>query len=203
MPCEESIGIPSICAVSKIRKAGNDNIILMQCTASYPAPLNSINARSILSMKREFKIPVGLSDHSRELDVAPIVAVAVGANCIEKHFTFSNDLPGPDHRFALKPSELKLMVEKIRAAEEVMGSGKKETLAVEMELKRFARRSIFTIRAIKKGERFTSYNVATLRCGNQKGKLHPAQYPNVLNKIATHNIKENQAVEPNDYARTL
>ncbi len=189
--------------IKAIKKTGNNKIILMQCTASYPAPLNSINARSISTMKREFKIPVGLSDHSREVDVAPMVAVAIGANCIEKHFTISNDLPGPDHRFALEPNELGLMVEKIRAAEEAMGSGKKETLPVEVELKRFARRSIFTTKAIKKGECFTHDNVATLRCGNQIGKLHPVQYPELLNKIATRNIKANHAVRTNDYAQKL
>ena len=186
--------------IQAIKNAGNDQIILMQCTASYPAPLTAINVRSILTMKREFEIPVGLSDHSREFDVAPMAAVAIGANCIEKHFTFSNDLPGPDHRFALEPNELKLMVQRIRSVEETLGSGRKETLELEKELRQFARRSIFTIRKVQKGEQFTPDNIATLRCGTQKGKLHPAEYKKVLHKTATRNLKAYQAVKLGDYA---
>ena len=186
--------------VAAIRNEGNNEIILMQSTASYPAPLNSINVKSILTMKREFGIPVGLSDHSREPDIAPMAAVAIGANCVEKHFTISNDLPGPDHRFALEPDELKLMVQKIRAVEEALGTGRKETLTIEEELRQFARRSIFTIKKIRKGEKFTPDNIATLRCGNQKGALHPGEYKKVLNKIAARDLEVNQAVHPEDYA---
>jgi len=151
-------------------------------------------------MKQEFKVPVGLSDHSREPDIAPIVAVAVGANCIEKHFTFSNHLPGPDHRFALEPDELNGMVEKIRAAETTFGSGKKKTLKVERELRQFARRSIFAIREVKRGDPFTENNIAVLRSGMRQGHLEPVRYHSLLRKKARRNIKVDQAVRASDYA---
>lgn len=186
--------------VEVIKRAGNQNVILLQCTASYPAPLEAINLKAILTMKKEFGIPVGLSDHSREFDVAPMAAVALGANVIEKHFTFSNTLPGPDHRFAVEPKELKEMVIKIRNVEKALGTGIKKSLAIEEELKRFARRSIFAIRDVKKGEKFASDNVATLRCGMQKGRLRPAEYKKLLNKIARRNIKALEAIREEDYA---
>lgn len=186
--------------VNAIRETGNQNIILMQSTASYPAPISSVNVKTIATMKQEFQVPVGLSDHSREPDIAPIAAVAIGANCIEKHFTFSNLLPGPDHRFALEPDELKIMVEKIRAAEMTLGSGKKETLEIERELRRFARRSIFAIKEVKRGDNFTSNNIAVLRSGIRQGHLQPVTYKYILNKKARRNIKVDQAVRASDYA---
>jgi N-acetylneuraminate synthase len=151
-------------------------------------------------MKQLFKIPVGLSDHSREPEVGPMAAVALGANCIEKHFTSSNHLPGPDHRFALEPKELKLMIKKIRDVEQVLGTGVKKTLDIEKELHQFARRSIFTVKPIKKGELFTKENIATLRCGNQKGKLKPIEYKKLLNRKALRNIAAHEAVGKKDYA---
>lgn len=185
-------------AVRGIRKTGNSNVVLFQSTACYPAPLSAINAKSIVTMKKVFGCPVGLSDHSREADVAPMAAVALGANCVEKHFTFSNRLPGPDHRFALEPDELKAMVQKIRNVESVLGTGKKETLPEERELRTFARRSIFAIKNVRKGERFDTGNVATLRCGTQKGQLHPAEYKKILKKIATRDIKAHEAIKAGD-----
>ncbi len=189
-------------AIRVVEKAGNKEIVLFQSTASYPAPLDSINVKSIVTMKKEFGVPVGLSDHSREFDVAPMAAVALGANLIEKHFTSSNRLPGPDHRFALEPDELKLMIQKIRAVESVLGSGVKETLKIEKELRQFARRSIFATRDIKKGERFGQDNIATLRCGMQKGELHPAEFKKILNKSASRDIRANEAIKSGDYGHT-
>lgn len=187
-------------AIRVVRRAGNDQIVVMQCTASYPAPLDSVNLRTIATMKRAFHIPVGLSDHSREPDVAPMAAVALGANMIEKHFTLSNRLPGPDHRFAVEPDELERMVQKIRAVEAALGSGRKETLPVEKELRQFARRSIFAVRDIRRGERLTRANIGVLRCGTQKGRLHPGQFKNILDTKAVRAIRANTAIKAGDYA---
>jgi len=187
--------------IAAVRKCGNNQIAVMQCTASYPAPLETVNAKSIVTMKKEFGIPVGLSDHSREFDVGPMTAVALGANLLEKHFTLSNTLSGPDHRFALEPDELKSMVAKIRAVEGALGSGIKKHLAVEKELRAFARRSLFAIRDVKRGETFTRGNVAALRCGNQKGILQPAELNKILNKKAVRDIKANEAIRAGDYAK--
>jgi sialic acid synthase SpsE len=185
--------------VSEFHQTGNDHLILMQCTAAYPAPVESLNIRAVAAMKSAFRVPVGLSDHSRDPLVGPLTAVAFGANLIEKHFTLSNELPGPDHRFALEPDELRLMIAKVREAEEALGSGQKVMHPIEGELREFARRSIFAVREIKRGETFTDENIAILRCGNLKGCLEPKLFPALLGRSAQRNISAETAVQKEDY----
>jgi len=144
-------------------------------------------------------VPVGLSDHSRDPLIGPLAAVALGANLIEKHFTLSNELPGPDHRFALEPTELRLMIQKVRQVEKALGNAKKVPHSVEAELRKFARRSIFAIRVISKGEEFTRENIAVLRCGNLPPGLQPKYFDKVLHKHAQHNIAAEQAIREGDY----
>ena len=143
-------------AVDAFLATGNTNLMLMQCTASYPAPLESLNVQAVTTMKKAFAVPVGLSDHSRDPFVGPMAVVSLGGNLVEKHFTLSNRLPGPDHPFSLEPSELRLMVQKIREVQQALGSGEKTALPVEVELRGFARRSVFAI-----GENFD-------RCGGSR-----------------------------------
>lgn len=185
--------------VNEFRQTGNDSLILMQCTAAYPAPVDSLNIRAVAAMKAAFELPVGLSDHSRDPLVGPITAIALGANVIEKHFTLSRELPGPDHRFALEPSELHLMVTKIREAEQALGNGQKVMHPIESELRDFARRSIFAVRDIKRGETFTDENIAILRCGNLKGCLEPKLFPALIGRSAQRNISAETAVQKEDY----
>jgi len=185
--------------VEEVHAVGNNGMILMQCTAAYPAPVESLNIRAIASMKEKFHVPVGLSDHSRDPVVGPIMAIAIGANLIEKHFTLNNMLPGPDHRFALEPSELKTMIQKVRVAEKALGNGEKVMHPVEAELRGFARRSIFAVRDIKAGEEFTSHNVAVLRCGKLTPGLEPKYFETILSRHAIHNIRANSAIQSDDY----
>ena len=186
--------------VDVCRRAGNAAIAVMQCTAAYPAPLDSINVRAIAMLRRHVDVPVGLSDHSRNPIVAPVAAVACGASIIEKHFTLSNDLPGPDHRFAVEPGELQSMVTAIRDAERVMGSGQKVVAPVEEELRAFARRSIFATRAIAAGEAFTLENVAVLRCGKNRPGLAPAKLLSLMGRRAAHEIAGDRAIQSADMA---
>lgn len=175
-------------------------LALMQCTAAYPAPLDSLNVRTIPMMKQLFGLPVGLSDHSRDPLLGCIAAVAVGANLIEKHFTLDNELPGPDHQFAVEPDELAQLVRGVRGVEQALGTGKKTVHPVEAELRAFARRSIFTTRAVSAGEPFTVENVAVLRCGQLKPGLEPRCYPELLGRRATRPLGVEEAVQPGDYA---
>lgn len=184
--------------VEEVRQTGNDGLLLMQCTASYPAPIESLNVRAIQTLKQTFGVPVGLSDHSRDPLVGPLSAVAVGANMIEKHFTFSNELPGPDHRFALEPADLRLMIQKIREVEDALGSGEKVLHPVEAELHAFARRSIFAIRDIAPGETFTAENIAVLRCGKIGVGLAPRDYDRILGKKATRPIAAESPIREED-----
>jgi sialic acid synthase SpsE len=162
--------------------------------------LEALNIRAIAAMKSTFAVPVGLSDHSRDPLVGPLTAVALGANVIEKHFTLSNDLPGPDHRFALVPAELRLMVAKVREAEDALGNGQKVMHPVEGELREFARRSIFAVRDIARGETFTDENIAILRCGKLKGCLEPKHFSDVLGKNARRDISAESVISREDYA---
>jgi sialic acid synthase SpsE len=175
-------------AVKVIRETGNDQIVLLQCTASYPTPPEAINARALVTLRDASGCLVGLSDHSRDPIIAPTVATALGACVIEKHFTLSNLLPGPDHKFALEPDELDQMVKSIHNAEKVLGHGRKEVLREEEELHAFARRSIFATRRIKAGEALNTDNVAVLRCGKLGFGLAPAQYDNLLGRLAAREI---------------
>ena len=186
--------------VEQFHGTGNSGLILMQCTAAYPAPLESLNVRAVVTMKSTFGVPVGLSDHSRDPLIGPLSAVALGANLIEKHFTLSNELPGPDHRFAVEPAELRLMIHKVRETEKALGGGEKIMHPVEAELRGFARRSIFAVRDIAVGETFTRENVAVLRCGNLKPCLEPKHLPDLLGKRAQRRIPAESTIQREDYA---
>jgi N-acetylneuraminate synthase len=185
-------------AVDAIVADGNDDIVLLQCTASYPTPPDAVNARAILTLREATGRPVGLSDHSRDPVIAPVVATALGACLIEKHYTLSNRLPGPDHQFAVEPAELALLVRSVRAAEQALGSGGKEALPVEQELRAFARRSIFVTRDVAAGETLSAQSVAVLRCGKLGYGLDPAQYDVVLGRVAARPIAADSLVRLED-----
>lgn len=171
-------------AVGVIRLEGNERIIVLQCTAKYPTPLEAVNARALVSLRDATGLPTGLSDHSRDPILAPVVAVALGACLIEKHVTLDNGMPGPDHGFAIEPHELKLLVQRVRDAERVLGHGRKEPLPEEQELRAFARRSIFALRDIRVGEQLSLDNVAVLRCGKLGFGLAPELLAKVIGRTA-------------------
>jgi len=118
----------------------------------------------------------------------------LGAVVIEKHFTLSNTLPGPDHAFALEPAELALMVTAIRDVTRALGSGIKEPQPEEAELRAFARRSIFAIRPIAAGEPLTGENIAVLRCGKLGYGLHPKDYAALLGHKAGRAIAAEELI---------
>jgi len=165
-----------------IKTFGNANSLqLMQCTAKYPCPVEDLNLSVIPHLKSKYNVNVGLSDHSIDPILAPVMAVAYGAIAIEKHFTLDKTLPGPDHSFALNPDELKLMVQSVRKAENSMGSGIKDILEVEKELSQFARRSIQAISKIQKGDEFVEgVNFEILRPGKKSRGIEP-RFLNSLN----------------------
>lgn len=176
-------------AVKFLKKKGVKDIMILQCTAKYPAKLESLNLNVIPEMKKRYKLPVGLSDHSEDPIVAPLTAVGLGASIIEKHFTINKKYHGPDHFFALEPIELKNMIKAIRKSQISKGGSLKKVLPEEMELKRFAVRAIQSTRVIKKGERFLlDKNYSFLRPGNQKRGEEPRFWKNIEGKYANKNI---------------
>lgn len=175
-------------AVNIVKKFHN-NISLLQCTSRYPAPLESLNLSVIPKMKTRYDLPVGLSDHSMNPIVGPLIAIGLGATIIEKHFTLDRKLPGPDHAFALIPDELELMINSIKKAELTLGSGNKVVLDEEQELRKFATRSIQAIKNISKGEILSEgKNFDILRPGNRSRGVEARFLSSVEGKKAKKDI---------------
>lgn len=168
-------------AIDLLKKSGNGEIALLQCTAKYPAPLNSLNLLAIQKIKTKYNVPVGLSDHSIDPVVGPLLAIGLGATIIEKHFTLDNSFSGPDHKFALNPQNLTLMVNSIRQSDLAKGDGIKRVLDEEVELRYYATRSIQAIKQIKKGEVLKEgINFEVLRPGNNIRGVD-ARFLNIIN----------------------
>ncbi|NDF36009.1 MAG: N-acylneuraminate-9-phosphate synthase [Nitrosopumilaceae archaeon] len=186
-------------AVNLLKKHKVKKYALLQCTAKYPAPLESLNLDTIPQMRQKYKVPVGLSDHSTDPVIGPLVAVALGATIIEKHFTLDKNLPGPDHKFALDPPELKKMIQSIRDAQKSFGDGKKRILDVEEELRGFAVRSIQAIKDIKKGDKFVEgYNIDILRPGKRSRGAEARLLPKIIGKTSNKPIKLGNGVRLQD-----
>ncbi len=182
-------------AVNLVKENGNRSIGLMQCTSKYPASIEALNLDVIPQMKSRYNLPIGFSDHSMEPIIAPLLAVGLGSTIIEKHFTLDRNLPGPDHPFALIPSELVLMIQSIRKAEIAKGSGKKEILKEESELRRYATRSIQAIRKISKGEVLREgFNFEVLRPGNRTRGMDPRFLNEVNGKKAASDIESGEGI---------
>ncbi len=138
-------------ALVEVAKCGNPNVILMQCTSSYPCPPESMNIRAIDTMKNAFKqLPVGISDHVIG-DMVSIAAVARGANIVEKHFTMDKDMEGPDHILSMLPKEMEQMKDSFSIVEAALGDGIKQPAANEVaSIIRF-RKTMYSKHLIKKG----------------------------------------------------
>lgn len=168
-------------AMEILKNHNVSKIGILQCTSKYPANFTSLNLNVIPNLKSRYGVTVGLSDHSENPFIAPIMAVGLGATIIEKHFTLDRNLPGPDHAFALIPEELTLMIDSIRNADLAKGTGQKEILEEEKELHEFATRSIQAISKIKKGDILKEgFNFEILRPGEQNRGLD-AKFLNQVN----------------------
>jgi pseudaminic acid synthase len=165
------------------RKAGATQIALLKCTSAYPASSEGMNLRTIPELSRRFGVPVGLSDHSMGTAV-PVAAVALGACIIEKHLTLSRSEPGPDSAFSLEPQEFKEMVEAVRVAEKALGEVHFGVSEKEASSRVF-RRSLFVVRDVKCGEKFTAENIRAIRPGHG---LHTRHLIEILGQKATRDI---------------
>lgn len=179
-------------AVNACREMGNDQIILLKCTSSYPTPLEDVNLKMIPSLRDRFDCLVGLSDHTTGSTV-PQGAVALGACVIEKHFIMDRTLGGPDAAFSLEPNEFKEMIDSVRLMEKALGS-EKITLTPQAQKSRVFARSLYVVEDIKKGDLFTLKNVRSIRPGHG---LPPKKLPNILGKKATQDIEKGTALSEN------
>lgn len=182
-------------SVEVLQEAGVSDLVLLQCVAAYPTPLSDINVRVVETLREEFGVPAGLSDHTLDPVTAPSAAVALGASVVEKHFTLDNSMEGPDHEFALEPDELDRMVSAVRATETALGSAEKRVLDVEGELYEKARRAIHAVADIEAGETFTEENVRVLRPGDRESGLHPKFYDEVIGKTAVSRVRKGDGIE--------
>lgn len=167
-------------AVTLLKDNGSGDICLLHCTTEYPAPVDGVNLRAMVTMEETFRLPVGYSDHTEGIHI-PVAAVAMGARVIEKHFTLDKSMEGPDHKASLTPAELTAMVAAVRQVERALGDGQKAPTSVELQNRTAARKSLVAACPIRKGETFTQQNLTTKRPGNG---LSPMLWHEVLGQTA-------------------
>ena len=177
-------------AVRTVLKYHN-KLAVLRCVSKYPAQYEELNLKSMETLRRAYpSIVVGFSDHSQGL-TAPIAAVALGAKVIEKHFTLSRDMKGPDHPFALEPDELSQLVQEIRNTEAALGSFEVKPVEREMKTRQRSHRSLVASRAIPAGTRLKKEDIAVKRPGTG---LRPSLLPMVLGKTTRKEFKENTLI---------
>lgn len=152
-------------AVSVVRSAGNDDLTLLHCVSSYPAPFDQVNLNAMATMELAFGAPVGFSDHTQGIE-ACVAATAVGAACLEKHFTLDRSLPGPDHQASLEPDELRRLVTAVRNVEAALGDGVKRRMPCEEDTARVARRSVTLSRPVTSGHVLGASDLVLRRPGD-------------------------------------
>ena len=164
-------------AVRTCKDAGNDDITLLKCTSSYPAPIEAANLMTMVDMKQRYGVKVGLSDHTMGHDV-PVAAVALGATMVEKHFIIDRSIGGPDAAFSMEKDEFAAMVKSIRNVEKALGEVVYPTDPTKIKGREFSR-SLYVAEDVKAGDVVTEQNVRSVRPGYG---LHPKYLPEVLGK---------------------
>lgn len=170
-------------ALQVCKEEGNDQVILLKCTSTYPSPYEDMNLKVIPNMAQVFDCITGLSDHSMGSAVA-VASVVLGAGMIEKHLTLSRADGGPDAAFSMEPAEFKRMAEEVRIVEKALGKVTYE-LTDQQKRSREDGRSLFAVKDIRAGETFTEENVRSVR---PAFGMHPMYYDKVLGQKAKSDI---------------
>lgn len=181
-------------AVETCRKVGNDNITLLKCTSSYPAPIAEANLAMMQQLAIDFKVKIGLSDHTLGSTV-PVIATALGAEVIEKHFILDRSIGGPDASFSMNEIEFTAMVKAIREAEVAVGSTSYELTNKQKEGRVFSR-SLYPNCNIQKGETITKDNIRSVRPGSS---LHPIFFNDIIGKKSKRNIQFGERISLDDF----
>lgn len=171
-------------AIDACRRMGNDQIVILKCTSSYPTPAEEADLSLIPAIRRDFNVEVGLSDHTPGF-LAPVVASTYGACLIEKHFILDKALGGPDASFSLEPDDWKALVSAVRTAESLKGIDNYR-LTDKMQNSRQHARSLYVAENVKAGDIVTEDNVKSVRPGYG---LHPRYWPQIKGKT----FKANQS----------
>ena len=165
-------------------------ITVLHCNTEYPTPMQDVNLRAMVTLRKAFQVAVGYSDHTPGIEV-PIAAVALGATVIEKHLTLDRTLPGPDHQASLEPDEFAAMVRAIRNIEQALGDGRKRPSPSEAKNKPIARKSLVAAVAIRAGEPFTPANLTAKRPGTG---LSPVRWDEVIGRPATRDFAADELI---------
>ncbi len=182
-------------AISILRDNGCKDLSLLHCVSLYPVHIEKINLFSIQFLKDEFNLPVGFSDHTREIETGGL-AVAAGADILEKHFTIDNKLKGPDHQMSLLPNELKDYIKKARRVSMICGEKNKQPLKEELEMKGIVQTSIIAKRFIKKNEKILKNMLTEKRPGTG---ISPLYIDNIIGKIMNKDIEADEILNYEDF----
>lgn len=183
-------------SVEAILATGNDQLALLHCVTNYPCEASDANLRCIAAMQKEFGLPVGFSDHTIGTAVS-LAAVACGAHIVEKHFTYDKNAEGPDHILSADPSEMKALVEGVRAIESALGDGVKQPAPGEAKTRINNRKSVVAACDIPAGMVITPEMLAIKRPGTG---IPPAQVESVAGKMAKSAIAADQVITWADLA---
>jgi len=167
-----------------------DNIMVLHANTEYPTPIKDVNLKAMLTIGKELDVNFGYSDHTLGIEV-DIAAVAMGAKCIEKHFTLDTNMDGPDHKASLKPHELKEMIKAIRNVELAFGSDIKKPSKSELANIKIARKSIVAKTKIKKNDILTENNITVKRPGDG---LNPMRWDDVVGTKAKKDYNEDDLI---------
>lgn len=178
-------------AVAVIRGAGNPKIMLLQCTSNYPAKFDDANLRAMVTLGKEFGLPVGYSDHTLGIEAA-VAATAMGASVIEKHLTLDKKMAGPDHAASVEPDEFSRMVASIRNVERALGDGIKRPARSELPVRSVVRKSVVARCFIPKGTRITRDMLAAKR---PAGGMEPKCMDTIVGRKARSDIRKDSMLK--------
>lgn len=171
------------------------NITVLHCNTEYPTPMVDVNLKAMLEIAQELGVKIGYSDHTEGIEV-PVAAVALGATVIEKHFTLSKAMEGPDHKASLEPHELKQMVAAIRNIELALGNGHKVPSPSESKNKDIARKSIHLKTDLPAGHILQAEDLVMKRPGNG---ISPMRMYEVIGKKLRQSLQAEHQLQPNDW----
>lgn len=175
---------------STLKNNGSTEISILQCTSQYPAPYDEINLHVMKTYQERFKIPIGLSDHSKGIHI-PVAAVAMGAHIVEKHFTLSHNLPGVDHAASIEPNELKELIQNIKDVETAFGTNYKSVQPSEREHLLTMRKSLVIAHDTKDGTLLKKEDILVKRPG---GGILPSNIDKVIGKRLKKTLFEDDII---------
>ena len=181
-------------AIQAIQSKKNNKIIILHSVSSYPVPPNEVNLNAIITLKKKFRFPIGFSDNGSDM-LVPLVAASMGAKIIEKHFTLSRKMKGPDHGLSANPQQLTDLVKNIRSIEKMLGDGKKICQPSELANRINARRSITANITIPKG---TKINEKMLGIKRPATGIEPKYFSQILGKKTIRKIKKEESLKWKD-----